>query len=270
MPVSHHTRNNSKDYKDLPPGKIPTNVTSSSPSNPDGNPKDPEDNELTQLQKQNKNINSSLQTVTTLDQPIQEILQQLVALNQSLLTRVDNLALDYRTLDSKIKTLEDENLLLASNKSSDEKVPELEAELTAVKTSYAQDDKVASIEQDLADLKLAIPPTNKVASIEQDLADLKLAIPPPKKRNKPSITDLSTVPAPPQSTFLLASKTVKLMDLHNTLIHLKFKSDSIDHIKHMYAMLRQAIDIGCGTTFLLLDIEHEIRVPDFFSVMVPP
>ena len=98
--------------------------------------------------------------------------------------RVDSLALDYRTLDPKIKTLEDENLLLAFDKASDKKVRELEAELTAVKTSYTQDDKVTNIEHDLVDLKLAIPPA--------------------KKRNKPSITDLSTVPAPPQSTFLLS------------------------------------------------------------------
>ena len=38
----------------------------------------------------------------------------------------------------------------------------------------------------------------------------------------------------------------------------------------MYAMIRQAINIGCGITFLLPDIDHETKVPDFFTVMVPP
>lgn len=35
-------------------------------------------------------------------------------------------------------------------------------------------------------------------------------------------------------------------------------------------MIRQAIDIGCSTSLLLPDIEHETEVPDFFKKLVPP
>ena len=247
MPVSNHTRHSSKDFKTC---SFPAQVPSGSPTEGTGNPKDPldypaSDNELSKIQKQNKNIQSSLQATNISDQSVQTILQQLVSLNQSLLTRIDNSTHDYRILDSKITSLENEKLLLASS----QKVSDLETELVTIRNSYV--------------------PDSKINSLEQDLADLKLAIPPPKKKNKPKITDLSTVPAPPVSTYLLASKTVKLKDLHNSLMNLKFTSDKIDDIKQMYAMIRQAIDIGCSTTFLLPDIDHKKEVPNFFEVLVP-
>lgn len=92
--------------------------------------------------------------------------------------RIDNSANDYRLLDSKVKALEEENLLLASS----QKVHDLETQLSTIKNNYV--------------------PDSKVNSIEQDLADLKLAIPIPKKRNKPKITDLSTVPVSPVYDYL--------------------------------------------------------------------
>lgn len=52
-------------------------------------------------------------------------------------------------------------------------------------------------------------------------------------------------------------------------MNLKFTSDKIDDIKHMYEMIRQAIDVGCGTAFLLPDIEHKNEVPNFFEALVP-
>ena len=70
------------------------------------------------------------------------------------------------------------------------------------------------------------------------------------------------MPAKPQ--FELASKTVNLKNLHNALMALTFSSDTIAHIKHMYARIRQAVDIGCSTTYLLPDIENCTEVPDFF------
>ena len=51
---------------------------------------------------------------------------------------------------------------------------------------------------------------------------------------------------------------------------LTFTSDKISDIKHMYARIRQAIDIGCKTSSLLPDIEIETEVPDFFDLLVPP
>ena len=50
---------------------------------------------------------------------------------------------------------------------------------------------------------------------------------------------------------------------------LTFSSDTIAHIKHMYAKIRQAVDIGFSITYLLPDIESCTEVPDFFVELVP-
>ena len=113
-------------------------------------------------------------------------------------------------------------------------------------------------------------PDPKIASLEQDVKDLQLALPTGSKSNyKPKITDVSTITMPAKPQFELASKTVKLKDLHNALMALTFSSDTIAHIKHMYVRIRQAVDIECSTTYLLPDIENCTEVPDFFVELVP-
>ena len=75
------------------------------------------------------------------------------------------------------------------------------------------------------------------------------------------------MPTKPQ--YELASKVVKLKDLHNSLMALTLTSDTIAHIKHMYVRIKQVIDIGCSTSSLLPDIEHRTEVPNFFDELVP-
>lgn len=111
---------------------------------------------------------------------------------------------------------------------------------------------------------------SKVSSLEQDLADLRLALPVKKTPNAPRIADVSAIKIPVKAQFELASKTVKLKDLVNALSNITFPSDEIKDVKNTYSQIRQAIDIGCSTHYLLPDIEHESSVPDFFVALVPP
>ena len=138
-------------------------------------------------------------------------------------------------------------------------------------STFATDATIANLKTEISKLQLATTPDPKISTLEQSIKDLQLALPSTKKSfARPQITDVSTIVLPIQPTFELKSKTVKLKDLHNSLMALTFTSDNISAIKHMYARIRQAIDIGCNTSYLLPDIENETQVPDFFSILVPP
>ena len=130
--------------------------------------------------------------------------------------------------------------------------------------------KLTAIEKEVTDLKLIAATDSKVSSLEQDLADLRLALPARKTPNAPRITDVSKIKVPVKAQFELASKTVKLKDLVNALSNITFPSDEIKDVKNTYSQIRQAIDIGCSTNYLLPDIEHDSSVPEFFTVLVPP
>ena len=80
---------------------------------------------------------------------------------------------------------------------------------------------------------------------------------------------MTTKTTPVLPDFQLASKTIELKDLHNSLMSLKFTSDKIADVKHMYFMIRQAIDIDYSTSLLLPDIELKSKVSDFFQHLVP-
>ena len=119
-------------------------------------------------------------------------------------------------------------------------------------------------------LQLATAPKPKILSLDQDIKDLQLALSATKKSfARPKITDVSTIIIPVQPTFELKSKTVKLKDSHYSLMALTFTSDKISAIQNMYACIRQAIDIGCSTSYLLPDIKNETDVLDFFIILVP-
>ena len=172
--------------------------------------------------------------------------------------------------DSHTRTTEQ---VLASISASDARTTALENKFTNLEystTGLAQSSAVTDIAQDLQNLRMVTADATKVTSIEQDIQDLRQALPQRKKLNVPSITDVTTIPIPTKPSYELASKTVKLKDLANSLNNIKFTSDAINHIKQNYAMIRQAVDIGCGTCYLLLDIENLTKVPDFFQKLVPP
>ena len=136
--------------------------------------------------------------------------------------------------------------------------------------AHAPDSKVLALEKEITDPRSICAPDSKVQSLEQDIADLKLAVPVKKIANKPVITDVSVIQLPVRPQFELASKSVKLKDLVNSLNSLSFPSDEIKDIKHVYSQIRQAVDIGCSTSALLPDIDNASSVPDFFKELVPP
>ena len=132
-------------------------------------------------------------------------------------------------------------------------------------TTFATDTSIANLENEINKLQLANGHNQNLTSLEQGVKDLRLALPATKKSfSRPKITDVSTIVIQVQPTYELKSKTVKLKDLHNSLMALTFTSDKISAMKHMYARIHQAIDIGCNTSSLLPDIENEVEVPDFF------
>ena len=131
-------------------------------------------------------------------------------------------------------------------------------------SNFAANSSIANIENAINKLQLATVPNPKISSLEQDIKDLQLALPATKKSfARPKITDVSTIIIPVWPNFELKSKTVKLKDLHNSLMTLTFTSDKVAAIKNMYARIHRAIGIGCNTSSLLPDIENEIDVPDF-------
>ena len=91
-----------------------------------------------------------------------------------------------------------------------------------------------------------------------------------KNTNTPSITDVSTVITPIRHQFELSSKIGKLKDLVNSLSAITFSSDEIKDIKHTYQKINEYVDIGCCTSTLLPDIEHNTKVPDFFKELANP
>ena len=130
---------------------------------------------------------------------------------------------------------------------------------------------IANLENEISKLQLATVPNPKILALDQDIKDLQLALPATEKSfARPKITDVSTIVIPVQPTFELKSKSVKLKDLHNSLMTLTFTSDKISAIKHIYDHICQAINIGCNTSSLLPDIENNTEVPDFFNILVPP
>ena len=162
--------------------------------------------------------------------------------------------------------------LLATISTTEAKTIALENKISSLETTTVTESSTTSdLAQDLNNLRLASVDVDKVSNIEQDIAALQQAIPTKKKKlNVPNITDVTKLVLPTRPTFELASKTVKLKDLTNSLNTVKFESDDINHIKQNYALIRQAVDIGCGTSYLLPDIERMTEVPDFFKLLVPP
>ena len=146
----------------------------------------------------------------------------------------------------------------------------LEKTVTNLVATTASATTVTDIASELQSLRLASANQAKVVSLEQDVTDLRAAFPTRKRLNIPKITDVSKISLPPRPTFQLSSHTVKLKDLTNSLNNIKYESDSINSIKHTYALIRQAIDIGCNTSYLMPDIENLTEVPDFFTELVPP
>ena len=105
-------------------------------------------------------------------------------------------------------------------------------------STFVATTKIQDIEKEIQNLQVTKMPDPKIASLEQDVKDLQLALPSASKSTyKPKITDVSTIIMPAKPQFELASKTVKLKDLHNALNALTFSSDTIAHIKHMYARI---------------------------------
>ena len=170
------------------------------------------------------------------------------------------------------KTTTIENKVLSSISDTTNKIQSLENQLSTLSndtSKLAPDTKLTALEKNLTDLKSVVATDTKVSSLEQDIADLRIALPSRKVLNIPIITDVSSIQIPLKSGFELASKTVKLKDLVNSLSAISFPSDEIKDVKHTYSQIRQAVDIGCSTSSLLPEIEHEHSVPNFFEVLVP-
>lgn len=111
-------------------------------------------------------------------------------------------------------------------------------ELSSV--DHASNSALDDIENELTTLKSNAASSAKVVNLESEVTSLKKSLPQPKTVNFLSITDIAKlkVSAPSQLSFGLASKSVKLEDLHNSLMNLFFKSDHIAGVKHMYSMIR--------------------------------
>ena len=163
--------------------------------------------------------------------------------------------------------------MMLSLSTTNDKFKDLEQKFTNLSidsSSLAPDSKVLALEKEVTDLRAICAPDSKVQSLEQDISDLRVALPARKAPNKPSITDISIIQLPVRPQFELASKTVKLKDLVNSLNSLSFSSDEIKDIKHTYSQIRQAVDIGCATSALLPDIDNATSVPDFLKELVRP
>ena len=194
---------------------------------------------------------TSMANLKTADPGIQAVLSSQVILIQSLMKNISNTEILTNSTSHAVSSLE-------------RKFSALEhASVDHVSTSA-----IVNLDQEVSDLKLHCASQSKVLALENDVNNLKTLIP-SKTANFPSITDVTTLSPPLRPSFALASKSVKLKDLHNSLMNLKFTSDKIADIKHMYAMIRQAVDIGCSTSLLLPDIENASEVPDFFTILVP-
>ena len=196
-----------------------------------------------------------MQNLTTADPGVQTVLSSQIVLILTLMKNISNA----------------ENMAISTNHT----ISTLENKITALELSsvdHASNSDLDDIESELTTLKSHAASSAKVMTLESEITSLKKSLPQPNKVNFPSITDVTKlkISAPSQLSYGLASKSVKLKDLHNSLMHLSFKSNNIADIKHMYSMMRQAIDIGCSTSLLLPDIEHETEVPDFFKSLVPP
>ena len=88
--------------------------------------------------------------------------------------------------------------------------------------------------------------------------------------NKPKITDMSTIAIPVRPQYELATKSVKLKDLVNSLSVITFSSDEVKDVKHAYSKIKQSIDIDCSTNALLPDIDSATVVPFLMSWFLPP
>ena len=198
---------------------------------------------------------ASMQSLTTIDPGVQAVLSSQIILIQTLMKNVSDSEHLVHSTTQTVQTLERKLHYL---------------ELSAV--DNAPTSAIDDLGNELTNLKKVVASETKVSALESEVKTLKKSLPTPKHVNFQSITDVSKlqISVPSQLPFGLASKTVKLKDLYNSLMNLTFKSDQIADIKHMYSMICQAIDFGYLTSLLLPDIEHEKDVPDFFVKLVPP
>ena len=215
MPV--HTRNHSSDSN-------ADSVLSSSDVPPSSSTADPINALVT-----------SRQNLTTIDPGLQAVLSSQIILIQTLMKNVSNSEHQATSTHHSVQALE-------------QKLNDLE--LAAVDT--AQTSALDDLENELTNLKKVVASDTKVSALETEVQNLKKSLPASKHVNFPSITDVSKlqISSPSQIAFGLTSKVVKLKDLYNSLMNLSFKSDQIADIKHMYSMIRQAVDIGCSTCLM--------------------
>ena len=245
MPV--HTRNSSQDGDLSVPGSLQSSssVPPLSSSTVDGS----------QSTDVISTLVASMQNLTTADPGVQAVLSSQIVVIQTLMRNISNAESMALSICNSVHTLEN-------------KISALETSAFDHASSSALDD----LEHDSTTLKTSAASSAKVKNLESEITSLKQSLPAPTKVNFHPITDVTKlkISAPSQLAYGLASKTVKLKDLHNSLMNLVFKSDQIVDIKHMYSMIRQAVDIGCSTSLLLPNIEHENEVPDFFKLLVNP
>ena len=142
---------------------------------------------------------TSMANLKTADPGIQAVLSSQIILIQSLM-----------------KNIPDTEVLASSTSHA---VTSLEHKFSALETATvdnASNSALVDLDQEVSDPKLRCASQSKVSALETDISNIKTLLP-SKTVNFPSITDVTTLSSPVRPSFELASKTVKLKDLHNSL-----------------------------------------------------